>query len=77
MKTNERKKMLRSANRHLKDALDLIGFVSEDLRMALCFVPDNLKSGAQFEKREANVDRLFVIMDEITYASDELSDIIG
>lgn len=76
MKSNERKKLLRSANNHLKDASELIEIVADDLKLSLAFVPENLKSGAQYEKREANIDRLLVSVDEIMYASNMLSDFI-
>ncbi len=77
MKSNERKKLLRKANQNLKLALELVGFVSDDVRMGLALMPENLKRGAHYEKCEGNLDRLYVAMDQITYASEELEDLIS
>lgn len=76
MKPSERKKLLRKANQQLKFALELIGVVCDDLRLGLYNIPENLKSGAHYEKCESNVDRLYIIMDQITYASDDLEELI-
>lgn len=76
MKSNERKKLLRKANQYLIQALDLIGFVSDDFRMGLALMPENLKSGPHYEKCEAKLDRLYIIMDQITYASDDINDLL-
>ena len=40
-------------------------------------MPENLKSGAHYEKCEGNLDRLYVAMDQIKYASEELEDLIS
>ncbi len=77
MKSNERKKIIRKAKNCLSDGVDLLSLVTDDLRCSLSFVPENLRSGAQYEKREANVDRLYIAMDQVLYAIDELADIIG